>query len=50
MKSDTKSPEKPQPDKSFPRPADLPEEKGGRAGPEPNRYGDWENRGKCVDF
>jgi len=19
-------------------------------GPEPTRYGDWENKGKCVDF
>lgn len=23
---------------------------GGRKGPEPTRYGDWENGGKCVDF
>lgn len=28
----------------------LPEEKGGRKGPEPVRYGDWEMNGKCVDF
>jgi hypothetical protein len=27
-----------------------PEEKGGPAGPEPTRYGDWERNGKCVDF
>jgi hypothetical protein len=25
-------------------------EKGGRKGPEPTRYGDWEKDGKCVDF
>jgi hypothetical protein len=25
-------------------------EVGGRKGPEPTRYGDWENKGKCVDF
>jgi len=25
-------------------------EKGGPAGPEPTRYGDWEKGGKCVDF
>ena len=25
-------------------------EKGGRKGPEPTRYGDWELNGKCVDF
>ena len=29
---------------------DLPEEKGGPKGPEPTRYGDWEQNGKCVDF
>lgn len=23
---------------------------GGRAGPEPTRYGDWEKSGRCVDF
>jgi hypothetical protein len=23
---------------------------GGPAGPEPSRYGDWERRGRCVDF
>lgn len=22
----------------------------GRNGPEPTRYGDWENKGICVDF
>ncbi len=27
-----------------------PKEIGGRKGPEPTRYGDWENAGKCVDF
>ncbi|MCM2343053.1 MAG: DUF1674 domain-containing protein [Alphaproteobacteria bacterium] len=27
-----------------------PKEKGGRKGPEPTRYGDWELNGKCVDF
>jgi hypothetical protein len=25
-------------------------ETGGRKGPEPTRYGDWELKGKCVDF
>jgi hypothetical protein len=28
----------------------LPVEKGGRAGPEPTRYGDWEKDGKLSDF
>ncbi len=27
-----------------------PEELGGRDGPEPVRYGDWENKGIAVDF
>ncbi len=25
-------------------------EVGGPAGPEPTRYGDWERKGRCVDF
>jgi hypothetical protein len=23
---------------------------GGRKGPEPTRYGDWEKSGRCIDF
>jgi hypothetical protein len=23
---------------------------GGRKGPEPTRYGDWEKNGRCIDF
>jgi hypothetical protein len=30
--------------------ADKVREVGGPAGPEPTRYGDWELRGRCVDF
>jgi hypothetical protein len=30
--------------------AALPREIGGREGPEPTRYGDWEKNGRCVDF
>ena len=30
--------------------APLPPEVGGRAGPEPTRYGDWERKGIAVDF
>ena len=26
------------------------EEIGGRKGPEPTRYGDWEKGGRCIDF
>ncbi len=29
---------------------DLPTELGGRDGPEPVRYGDWERKGIAVDF
>lgn len=25
-------------------------EYGGRKGPEPTRYGDWELKGRCIDF
>jgi len=25
-------------------------EYGGRYGPEPTRYGDWEKNGRCIDF
>lgn len=46
--------DKPQP----PKPATPPKgeqspaepEIGGRDGPEPTRYGDWENKGICSDF
>jgi hypothetical protein len=27
-----------------------PKEVGGRDGPEPTRYGDWEKNGRCIDF
>lgn len=30
--------------------AAMPPEKGGPAGPEPTRYGDWERNGRAVDF
>ncbi len=31
--------------------ASLPHaEVGGPQGPEPTRYGDWERRGRCIDF
>ena len=30
--------------------ADRPKEIGGRKGPEPTRYGDWEKNGRCIDF
>jgi hypothetical protein len=30
--------------------ANPPPEIGGREGPEPTRFGDWELRGRCIDF
>jgi hypothetical protein len=44
--------EKPKPAKPVPAPApdDAPKEVGGRDGPEPTRYGDWEVKGICSDF
>ena len=30
--------------------ATLPREIGGPKGLEPTRYGDWERKGRCVDF
>jgi hypothetical protein len=30
--------------------SDPPKEIGGRPGPEPTRYGDWEKDGRCIDF
>lgn len=30
--------------------AETAKETGGPKGPEPTRYGDWERKGKCVDF
>jgi len=30
--------------------AAIPKEIGGRDGPEPTRFGDWEKNGRCIDF
>jgi hypothetical protein len=46
----------PQPTEPSERPAATPAasskpgEVGGREGPEPTRFGDWELRGRCIDF
>jgi hypothetical protein len=29
---------------------DADQEIGGPQGPEPTRYGDWERKGRCIDF
>ncbi|HTR16754.1 MAG TPA: DUF1674 domain-containing protein [Acetobacteraceae bacterium] len=31
-------------------PPSQPDEIGGPRGPEPTRYGDWERKGRCIDF
>ena len=40
---------------SAPSPADEAQqapqpEEGGPEGPEPTRFGDWERKGRCIDF
>ena len=37
--------DKPQSDK-----IEISQEIGGRKGPEPTRFGDWEKNGRCIDF
>jgi hypothetical protein len=34
----------------VPPPLPAQREVGGREGPEPTRFGDWELRGRCIDF
>ena len=45
----TPAPEKVQPGNPEQDPA-RPREIGGREGPDPTRYGDWEKNGRCIDF
>lgn len=33
-----------------PSPETRPKEIGGRNGPDPTRFGDWEKGGRCIDF
>ena len=53
-KRQPKGPEQAKPQKPKKQPALAPEgalkETGGPKGPEPTRYGDWENNGRCTDF
>ncbi len=35
---------------SAEKPKGQPGEHGGPKGPEPTRYGDWERKGRCIDF
>ncbi len=43
------TPEPAEPETPPPAPA-APKEIGGRSGPEPTRFGDWEKNGRCIDF
>jgi len=40
-------PGEPQPARAKPQ---APREIGGRDGPDPTRFGDWEKNGRCIDF
>ncbi len=44
---DDQKPVPPKPEEPAPK---LPPEVGGPKGPEPTRYGDWEQKGRCTDF
>ncbi len=53
MEKRKKTVERPPPEPTAETPAQRPgglTEIGGRKGPEPTRYGDWEVNGRCVDF
>jgi hypothetical protein len=44
-------PDNPPPQDTPPvEPKSMPREIGGPKGPEPTRYGDWEQKGRCTDF
>jgi hypothetical protein len=49
-KSPEAAPEVPPPDTAPEPTRAVPRELGGRAGPDPTRYGDWEKNGRCIDF
>ncbi|MBF6024712.1 DUF1674 domain-containing protein [Lysobacter niastensis] len=45
------APDAPETPEQAPVPGDTKaKEFGGREGPEPTRYGDWEKNGRCIDF
>jgi len=51
MTEDKPVPEPEQPPGAEPEPCATPaREIGGRGGPDPTRYGDWEKNGRCIDF
>ena len=44
------APEKLEAQKPAEKAPEKVKETGGPKGPEPTRYGDWERKGRCVDF
>ena len=38
------------PEQTVPKADTSAKEFGGPNGPEPTRYGDWEKKGRCIDF
>jgi hypothetical protein len=48
--SETHSRVKPAASADDAAPAARPREIGGPSGPEPTRFGDWERKGRCIDF
>jgi hypothetical protein len=40
----------PAPSANDPNASPRPREIGGPSGPEPTRFGDWEKKGRCIDF
>ena len=49
MITNTNDPKPPSDDPPV-KPQPPEKEFGGPAGPEPTRYGDWEQKGRCTDF
>ncbi|MBK20403.1 MAG: hypothetical protein CMM52_16355 [Rhodospirillaceae bacterium] len=48
--TNTAETESAQPAKVKPSDTGTPKEHGGREGPDPTRFGDWEKNGRCIDF
>lgn len=44
------TPDQGEPPAATPAVSSKSSEVGGREGPEPTRFGDWELRGRCIDF
>ena len=47
-KPETEAPDAPAP--KAEKPSAPAKEIGGRNGPDPTRFGDWEKNGRCIDF